>query len=84
MSVVTLTYYAAARAAAGGITQESFHASTLSDALAQAANQHGADMDKVLNISSLLREGTYVDKDTFNSTLTGDVALDVLPPFAGG
>lgn len=79
--MATVRYFAAA-AEAAGTQQEHVHASTLGALLDQLVAQHGAELQRVLGLSSILHEGQYVsDRDT---ALAHDAVLDVLPPFAGG
>ena len=80
--VVTFRLFASARAAAG---VDEVHvppgpASAVIAALASAAPAPFAD---VLAVSSLLADGTHVDRCATAPIPAGTV-VDVLPPFAGG
>jgi molybdopterin converting factor small subunit len=81
---VTFTYYAAVRAAAQGIHTETFTAASIAEARTQAINQHGSELEQVVARSSYLLDGLRQDGRDFELPLTRNVAVDVLPPFAGG
>jgi molybdopterin converting factor small subunit len=80
--VVTVRYFAGARAAAGGISTESVAASSL-DHLTQAlTSRHGEQLAVVLKAASFLVDGlTCHDR---YAPLPAGATVDVLPPFAGG
>lgn len=79
--MATVRYFAAA-AEAAGTTEEQVEAGDLGALLDTLVGRHGAELDRVLQRSSVLHEGQYVsDRST---TLRHDSVLDVLPPFAGG
>lgn len=84
MPLVTVRYFAAARAASG-VDSEALplpDASTVDDVLAVMAARHGEPLRRVLSASSLLLDAVTVHD---RSTHPPDGAvLDVLPPFAGG
>lgn len=79
--MVTVRYWAGARAAAGR-DEEAVEAATVG-ALLDAI---GGDpsLDKVLGASSLLVDGTAVRRDDVGHRLQAGAVVDVLPPFAGG
>lgn len=80
---VTVRYYAAARAAAG-IDEEGLPLPAdlpLQSLLAGLASRHGADLARVLDISSFLINGLNGPRDR---VVPADATVDVLPPFAGG
>ncbi|OBJ45451.1 molybdopterin synthase sulfur carrier subunit [Mycolicibacterium mucogenicum] len=81
--VVTVRYFAAAKAATG-IETETLQLNegvTVRD-LVNSIGTRGADVAKVLSRCSFLRDGIAVrDLDTALATAE---TLDVLPPFAGG
>ncbi|BCI84080.1 MULTISPECIES: MoaD/ThiS family protein [Mycobacteriaceae] len=81
--VVTVRYFAAAKAATG-IETETLQLNegvTVRD-LVNSIGTRGADVAKVLSRCSFLRDGVAVrDLDTALATAE---TLDVLPPFAGG
>jgi sulfur-carrier protein len=82
--VVTVRYFAAARAAAG-LPSEDVDVgddATVADALEVIANRHGAALRTVLAACSFLLDSVAVrDRAT---PLRPGAELDVLPPFAGG
>jgi molybdopterin converting factor small subunit len=79
--VVTVRYWAGARAAAG-LAEESVEAGTVGDLLAVIGGRPA--LARVLCASSLLVDGTAIRReDTAYLLPTGSV-VDVLPPFAGG
>ncbi len=84
MATITLRYFAAARAAAGGIDQEVVDCGSPDEAFRDAARRHGTELSRVLDISSFLLDGRSLDRAATGSPVDGAVTLDVLPPFAGG
>jgi sulfur-carrier protein len=78
--MITMRYYAAARAAAGVVSEE-VAASTLEEALAAARDRHGATLDRVLQRCSFLVDGVRGQPST---RLPEGAVVEVLPPFAGG
>ena len=82
--MVTVRYFAAARAAAG-LPSENIdigESATVGDALDAIAARHGEDLSRVLAACSFLLDSVAVrDRAT---PLPGTAELDVLPPFAGG
>ncbi|MFX0539879.1 MoaD/ThiS family protein [Ornithinimicrobium sp. Y1847] len=79
--MATVRYFAAA-AEAAGTQQEHVQAEDLGSLLETLVAQHGAQLERVLERSSILHEGQYVsDRAT---PIAPDAVLDVLPPFAGG
>jgi molybdopterin synthase sulfur carrier subunit len=84
MTQVQLHYWAGARAAAG-VETETFTAPTIAAALKLAADsRHDARFAMVLATSTLLRDGLALREPDQQVELTGDVTVEVLPPFAGG
>jgi molybdopterin synthase sulfur carrier subunit len=83
-TVVTVRYFAAARAAAG-LPSENVDigdGATVGDALEAIATRHGEALRKVLAACSFLLDSVAVrDRAT---PLPPGAELDVLPPFAGG
>ncbi len=81
--LVTVRYFAAAKAATG-IETETLRlpeGGTVRD-LVDSIGTRGADVAKVLTRCSFLRDGVAV-RD-LNSALATAQTVDVLPPFAGG
>jgi sulfur-carrier protein len=85
MAIVTMRYWAAARAAAG-IAEQQLTADTLAAALAQAAETESAGrLRAVLARSSFLIDGDPVGLRAAESVQLRDGnVIEVLPPFAGG
>jgi len=84
VTTVTLRYFAAARSAAGGVRQEDVTAATVTGALDQAKDKHGAELARVMGISSYLLNGVSLAEQDHGVVLDGPATLDVMPPFAGG
>jgi sulfur-carrier protein len=84
MEMVSLYYWAGARAAAG-VESESVRAATVAEALrtVRAARADPA-FSRVVQACSLLVDGVAAHPDDLDRVLTGPVRVDVLPPFAGG
>jgi molybdopterin converting factor small subunit len=79
--VVTVRYWAAARAAAGR-REELVDAGTVGDLMAAIGSR--PPLARVLTASSLLVDGSAVRQDDVGHPLPGGAVVDVLPPFAGG
>lgn len=82
--MVTVRYFAAARAAAG-LPSENVDVgdgATVADALETIAARHGEALRKVLTACSFLVDSVAVRDRT--TPLQPGAELDVLPPFAGG
>lgn len=79
--MVTVRYWAAARAAAGQ-AEEVVSARTVGELLDAIADRH--DMSGVLAVCSLLVDGAQVRTDDVDHHLPDGAVVDVLPPFAGG
>lgn len=82
--MVTVRYFAAARAAAG-LPSEDVDVrddATVDDALDAIATRHGESLRNVLARCSFLLDSVAVRDRT--TPLPPDAELDVLPPFAGG
>jgi molybdopterin converting factor small subunit len=79
--MVTVRYFAAARAAAGQAEQVC-HAPTLAGLIDEMAAQHSERLAKVLAVSSFLVDG--VNWRDLHALLPAGCVVDVLPPFAGG
>jgi molybdopterin synthase sulfur carrier subunit len=79
--VVTVRYFAAARAAAG-VSEERSDAPTIADLIERLGADRGDRLAKVLGAASFLVDGlTCHDRYT---PLPAGATVDVLPPFAGG
>ncbi|MFK5582972.1 MoaD/ThiS family protein [Serinicoccus sp. LYQ131] len=79
--MATVRYFAAA-AEAAGTESERVEAADLGALLSDLRERHGAELGRVLELSSVLHEGQYVSDP--HLPLAHDAVLDVLPPFAGG
>ena len=84
MVMVSLYYWAGARAAAG-VESETTAASTVAEALATVlATRADPAFSRVVQACSLLVDGVAAHPDDLDRPLSGPVRVDVLPPFAGG
>jgi molybdopterin converting factor small subunit len=79
--VVTVRYFAAARAAAG-VPEETVAAASLAACLRLAGERHGPELARVLTACSFLVDGLAAGGH--DEPLAPDAVVDVLPPFAGG
>ena len=81
-TILTVRYFAAARAAAGVDTEPLEVSGTVDDAIRAIRDRHGSELGRVLDrCSYLLDEVAVRDRST---SLPAGATLDVLPPFAGG
>ena len=79
--MLTVRYFAAARAAAG-VSEETVAAHTLTECLALVSARHGAGLVRVLAAASFLVDGIAAgDRE---QPLAENAVVDILPPFAGG
>jgi sulfur-carrier protein len=79
--VVTVRYFAAARAAAG-VAEEISEAPTLAALRTQLAASRGEKLARVLSVASFLVDGlTWREPE---APFPPRCTVDVLPPFAGG
>jgi molybdopterin converting factor small subunit len=79
--VLTVRYFAAARAAAG-TAEETAEAGTLGALVTSLSRQHGDNLARVLSVASFLVDGlSWRDAE---APLPATATVDVLPPFAGG
>lgn len=79
--MVTVRYWAGARAAAGR-EEEAVAASTVGELLAVLSGR--PELARVLTASSLLVDGEAVRREDADRKLATGSTVDVLPPFAGG
>ncbi|GAA5160426.1 MoaD/ThiS family protein [Ornithinimicrobium tianjinense] len=79
--MATVRYFAAA-AEAAGTESERVNADDLGSLKERLVELHGAELARVLGLSSVLHEGQYVSDPA--TALAHDAVVDVLPPFAGG
>ena len=80
--MLTVRYFAGARAAAGGISTEEASATTLNDLISTLTARHGERLAVVLKAASFLIDGLTCHNP--DAALPADATVDVLPPFAGG
>lgn len=82
MTVLTIRYFAGARAAAG-VTEEQLPAGQdLTQLIKELGAAHGDALSRVLLSASFLVDGlTWHDR---RAPLPSGATVDVLPPFAGG
>ncbi|MEV6845309.1 MoaD/ThiS family protein [Actinoplanes sp. NPDC051411] len=81
MSVLTVRYFAGARAAAG-VSTETASAVTLDELVQSLTDQHGERLGVVLKAASFLIDGLACHDR--GAALPVGATVDVLPPFAGG
>jgi molybdopterin converting factor small subunit len=82
MRVLTVRYFAGARAAAGGVSAEPAGAGTLDELAQLLTDRHGERLGVVLKAASFLVDGLACH-DRW-AALPEGATVDVLPPFAGG
>lgn len=80
--LVTVRYFAGARAAAG-VSEETVPAGrSLDELTAELAGRRGARLGAIFEVASFLVDGTaWHDR---RAPLPAGATVDVLPPFAGG
>lgn len=82
MTVVTVRYFAGARAAAG-VPEETVPAGCTRDELVAAlTTRHGERLGRILRSSGFLVNGLAWHAG--DQPVPTDATIDVLPPFAGG
>jgi sulfur-carrier protein len=79
--VVTVRFFAGARAASG-VDTEQRSAATLDELVRELAEAHGDKLARVLPACSFLVDGTSTRDRAL--VLSPGSTVDVLPPFAGG
>ena len=80
--MLTIRYFAGARAAAGGVSSEPAEAASLAELAQRLTDRHGERLRLVLKSASFLVDGlTCHDRSV---PLPAEATIDVLPPFAGG
>jgi molybdopterin converting factor small subunit len=83
MVMVSLYYWAGARAAAG-VEMEAISTTSVGEALRQAKAARDDRFSRVVQACSLLIDGVAARPSDLDRVLTEPVRVDVLPPFAGG
>ncbi|MEV0899559.1 MoaD/ThiS family protein [Actinoplanes sp. NPDC049802] len=80
--MLTVRYFAGARAAANGTSSETVGAATLDELIQTLIDRHGERLGLVLKAASFLVDGlTCHDRA---AALPEGATVDILPPFAGG
>ncbi|SDT73877.1 MoaD/ThiS family protein [Actinoplanes derwentensis] len=80
--MLTVRYFAGARAAANGTSSETVSAASLDDLIQVLTDRHGERLALVLKAASFLVDGLACHDRTV--PLPAGATIDVLPPFAGG
>jgi molybdopterin synthase sulfur carrier subunit len=80
--VLTVRYFAGARAAAGGVSSELIAAASLDELTHVLTERHGERLAVVLKAASFLIDGLSCHDR--RAPLPAAATVDVLPPFAGG
>lgn len=80
--MVTVRYFAGARAAVGGVSSENISADSMDELLGALTERHGERLAMVLKAASFLVDGLACHDR--QAALPTGVTVDVLPPFAGG
>lgn len=81
-AVVTVRFFAGARAAAGRSAETLPAGRSLAELTAELAARHGTGLSRVLSAASFLVDGVACHDP--NVVLPAGATVDVLPPFAGG
>ena len=81
MARVVVRYFAAARAAAS-VAEDIVEADTVRVCLSTVEALRGPELQRVMKACTFLVDG--VQSHDLDRPLVGTVAIDVLPPFAGG
>ena len=79
--MITVRYFAGARAAAGTATEQ-VPAGSLGELLTGLIERHGDPLGRVLGAASFLVDGVAAHER--HAALPPGCTVDVLPPFAGG
>ena len=80
--MLTVRYFAGARAAAGGVSAEPAEAATVDKLTQLLTDRHGERLALVMKAASFLVDGLACHDRT--AELPADATVDILPPFAGG
>jgi molybdopterin converting factor small subunit len=80
--VLTVRYFAGARAAVGGVSAETVDATSVDDLVAVLTERHGERLAVVLKAAGFLVDGLACHDR--QAALPAGATVDVLPPFAGG
>ncbi|MDN5791391.1 MAG: MoaD/ThiS family protein [Micrococcales bacterium] len=77
--IVTVRYWAGARAVAG-VDADQHAGATVGDVLESVVSSH-PDLRRIATVATFLLDGRHAERDT---PVVEGVTLEVLPPFAGG
>jgi molybdopterin converting factor small subunit len=80
--VLTVRYFAGARAAAGGLSAEEIAAGSLEELVQVLTDRRGERLGLVLKAASFLVDGLSCHDR--RAALPAGATVDILPPFAGG
>lgn len=80
--MLTVRYFAGARAAAGGLRTETVTAGSVDELVTILTERHGERLAVVLKAASYLVDG--LASHDRRAPLPENATVDVLPPFAGG
>ncbi|WP_433827805.1 MoaD/ThiS family protein [Actinoplanes sp. CA-015351] len=80
--MLTVRYFAGARAAAGGVSSEPAEAATVNELTQLLTDRHGERLALVMKAASFLVNGLACHDRA--AELPAGATVDVLPPFAGG
>ena len=80
--MLTVRFFAGARAAAGGTSAERVSAGSLDEVVGMLTERHGERLAMVLTSASFLVDGLACHDR--QAALPDGATVDVLPPFAGG
>ena len=80
--MLTVRFFAGARAAAGGKSSEAVAAESLRELTELLTDRHGERLGVVLKAASFLVDGLSCHDP--QAPLPANATVDVLPPFAGG
>jgi molybdopterin synthase sulfur carrier subunit len=80
--VLTVRYFAGARAAAGGLSAEEITAGSLEELVQVLTDRRGERLGLVLKAASFLVDGLSCHDR--RAPLPAGATVDILPPFAGG
>ncbi|MEU4156298.1 MoaD/ThiS family protein [Actinoplanes sp. NPDC026670] len=80
--MLTVRYFAGARAAAGGTSSETIEAVTIDQLTQVLTDRHGERLALVMKAASFLVDGLNCHDRA--AVLPAGATVDVLPPFAGG
>jgi molybdopterin synthase sulfur carrier subunit len=80
--VLTVRYFAGARAAVNGLSSEPAEAASLAALTQLLTDRHGERLGVVLKAASFLVDGLSCHDP--QAALPPDATVDILPPFAGG